>query len=211
MCLLPKTTNRRQCDSKSVNRTQAPWNGTLIEALLVVLHGFLQCFRNMINFDNLLLLLASLNFLVNAAIPIIQLNDNTPNDLIVAGNVLRDVGISAGPGGQITYALLKTAVNDYFRVDANTGKLMTRRNLDRDALCHESGLCCTQRLSQTSKNAQLSSVRGGVHGGDSGSVCSLRLDVAVTTEPQHGSVPRVFQVPVEIRDENDHTPVFVVS
>ncbi|VDK39642.1 unnamed protein product [Dibothriocephalus latus] len=44
-----------------------------------------------------------------------------------------------------------------------------------------------------------------------GSVCHLRLDVAVTASHESGRAPRTHFLKIQIRDENDHAPVFQAS
>ncbi|VDD82630.1 unnamed protein product [Mesocestoides corti] len=140
----------------------------------------------------------------------IGLGDNTPKGAVVAGNVLGDpFSVSSGSqDGTVTYALLKTPVNTYFRVDERTGELVTRRVVDRDMLCHDSGLCCAH-ASQASQLSRLSATRSADNG-ELGTVCVLRLDVAVTAGHHRGSVPSTHQVFIEVKDENDHAPTFIV-
>lgn len=151
-------------------------------------------------------------FLLNAASVLSQqpitLGDNTPEGNVVAENVLGvGMGISLGHSdGILTYALLKSPVSGYFRVDHRTGRLTTRRAVDRDKLCSESGLCCAQNT----QNPPLSTLRRA-DSGEPGSICSLRLDVAVTAGQRGDSVPMTRQVYIEIKDENDHSPMFSVS
>ncbi|KAL5110216.1 Protocadherin-1 [Taenia crassiceps] len=136
----------------------------------------------------------------------IVLDDDTPKGEVVAENVLGDV-MSIASGGSddtITYALLKSPVSSYFRVDERTGILVTRRPVDRDMLCVESGLCCNYNT----QNSHLSSIRPADNG-ELGTVCVLSLDVAVTTGHRRDSVPLTRKVFVEVKDENDHAPVFV--
>ncbi|VUZ54057.1 unnamed protein product, partial [Hymenolepis diminuta] len=147
--------------------------------------------------------------LINA-IPVLSqqpivLGDNTPKDDIVAENVLGVAMSISGSSDGVTYALLNSAVSSYFRVDPRTGMLITRRTVDRDMLCAESGLCCAQNT----QNPRLSTLRRADNG-ESGSICALRLDVAVTAGQRSNSVPITRQVYVEIRDENDHSPVFSI-
>ncbi|VDK22584.1 unnamed protein product [Taenia asiatica] len=143
-----------------------------------------------------------------AAQQTIVLGDDTPKGEVVAENVLGDVMsiVSGSSGGTVTHALLKSPVSSYFHVDERTGMLVTRRPVDRDTLCVDSGLCCTQNT----QNSQLSSIRPADNG-ELGTVCALSLDVAVTTGHRRDSVPSTQKVFVEVKDENDHAPVFVVS
>ncbi|VDN97295.1 unnamed protein product [Rodentolepis nana] len=129
----------------------------------------------------------------------ISLGDNTPKDYVVAENVLGDAM------GAVTYALLNSPVSGYFRIDPHTGSLITRRAVDRDVLCPESGLCCAQNT----QNSRLSTLRRADNG-EAGSICSLRLDVAVTAGQRGDLVPTTRQVYVDIKDENDHSPVFSI-
>nr|CDS28055.1 protocadherin 1 [Hymenolepis microstoma] len=136
----------------------------------------------------------------------ISLGDNTPKDDVVAENVLGvAMGITGSSDAAVTYALLNSPVSAYFRVDPHTGSLITRRTVDRDMLCSESGLCCAQNT----QNLRLSTLRRADNG-ESGSICSLRLDVAVTAGLRGDLVPTTRQVYVEIKDENDHSPVFSI-
>ena len=139
---------------------------------------------------------------------VIVLGDDTPKDDVVAENVLGDaMSIASGSSdGTVTYALRKSPVSSYFRVDEHTGRLMTRQPIDRDRLCVDSGLCCAQNT----QNSHLSTVRPSDNG-EMGTVCALRLDVAVTAGHKRDTVPTTRQVSIEIKDENDHPPVFVVS
>ncbi|VDM16978.1 unnamed protein product [Hydatigera taeniaeformis] len=155
-----------------------------------------------------LLIMFLLSFAASpAAQQTISLGDDTPKGEIVAEKVLGDV-MNIVPGssdGTVTYALLKSPVSSYFRVDERTGMLTTRRSVDRDMLCAESGLCCTQNT----QNSHLSSVRPADNG-DLGTVCALSLDVAVTEGHRRDSVPSTRRVFIEIKDENDHAPMFVI-
>ena len=139
---------------------------------------------------------------------VIALGDDTPKDYVVAENVLGDtMSIASGSSdGTVTYALRKSPVSNYFRVDEHTGRLMTRQPIDRDRLCVDSGLCCPHNT----QNSHLSTVRPADNG-EMGTICALRLDVAVTVGHRRDSVPSTRRVFVEIKDENDHPPVFVVS
>lgn len=138
----------------------------------------------------------------------IVLRDSTPKDDVVAENVLGDpMSIASGSAdGTVTYALLNSPVSSYFRVDERTGRLITRRPIDRDMLCLESGLCCAQNM----QNPRLSSIRPADNG-DAGTVCVLRLDVAITAGHRRDTIPSTRLVCVEVMDENDHSPTFLVS
>ncbi len=132
---------------------------------------------------------------------VIPLADNTKEDVLVASNVLFPDGLpSTGldPSQSVTYALLKTPVNAYFRVDEHTGRLTTRHRIDRDRLCPDSGLCCPP------------SGTGGLSPKQAGglSKCTLKLDVAVVTP---GQAPITHSIMIEVNDENDHAPRFIVS
>lgn len=144
----------------------------------------------------------------SAAQQTIVLGDDTPKGEVVAESVLGDVMsfVSGGPDGTVTHALLKSPVSSYFRVDERTGMLVTRRPVDRDMLCVDSGLCCTQNT----QNSHFSSIRPADNG-EMGTVCVLSLDVAVTSGHRRDSVPSTRKVFVEVKDENDHAPVFAVS
>ncbi|KAM7537226.1 hypothetical protein Aperf_G00000075521 [Anoplocephala perfoliata] len=144
-------------------------------------------------------------FVAVRAQPPIALRDSTPKGHVVAENVLGDpMSIASGSAdGTVKYALLNSTVASYFRVDELTGRLVTRRPIDRDMLCLESGLCCAQNT----QNPRLSSVRPADNG-DAGTVCALRLDVAVTVG--RNTIPSTRQVYVEVMDENDHSPMFSI-
>ncbi|KAH9283516.1 Protocadherin-like wing polarity protein stan [Echinococcus granulosus] len=137
----------------------------------------------------------------------IVLGDDTPKGHVVAENVLGNAMsiVPGSSGGTVAYALLKSPVSSYFRVDERTGMLVTRRPVDRDTLCVDSGLCCTRNT----QNSYFSSIRP-VDNGELGTVCALSLDVAVTTGHRYDSVPSTRKVFVEVKDENDHAPAFVI-
>lgn len=138
---------------------------------------------------------------------IIYLNDNTEKDVTV-GSVLGD---ALGGPEPVSYALLQSDVSSYFRVDGVTGQLSTKQRVDRDRLCIDSVLCCAGKVSGSQTISMLSQLITSPRGRQDGSVCSLRLDVAATAGHEHGLPPNTYSISIEIRDENDHAPVFAVS
>ncbi|CAH8628249.1 unnamed protein product [Dicrocoelium dendriticum] len=134
----------------------------------------------------------------------IRLRDNTPKGTVIMDRVLPNVR-----GTHLMYSLLQTTASRYFILNNRTGQLHSLRTIDRDRLCVESGLCCTNDVTTELVDSRILSSNAcpSLPYGRRVSGCFFNISVSVVSA--QGQQPDIHEVTVMVCEENDHAPVFV--